>query len=142
MIRLRGSVAELARNQWTVAILGVSSSILPVAVARLATSGGEWAALCRRPARTGGHLPPRPGPGDRPIRSLPAADRLPGCRLRVKELKLLDELFIPATVLITIITCRHGLRRRIQPVRDVALIVLIAAALASTLINGVRPEVW
>ncbi len=140
-MRLAGSVAEMARNRWTLGILGALLLILPVFAARLAPAGGEWAAvaIALLVLVVAFLLTPVRAIGMFAAYMLVIDSLVPVAGGRIK---LLDELFIPAMVLITVFTCRHRLRSQVRPVRDVALLVLIGAALASSMISGVRPEVW
>lgn len=52
-----------------------------------------------------------------------------------------DELFVPAALLITAIRVRPW-RDRVQPLREGAVVVLVVLAIASSLLNGVPANVW
>ena len=58
------------------------------------------------------------------------------------QIKMLDELFVPLVALVTLVTRRRVILGRLSWVRDGAVVVLLLAALASSLLNAVPLEVW
>lgn len=58
------------------------------------------------------------------------------------SVKHVDELTVPVLFLITLITARSRLIGFVRPWRDGAVLLIVAAALASSLVNHVPPDIW
>jgi hypothetical protein len=58
------------------------------------------------------------------------------------DLRFTDEVVVPGMVLITIVRQRSVIPSRIRPVREAAVVVLVIAALASSLVAGVPGPTW
>jgi hypothetical protein len=53
------------------------------------------------------------------------------------RIKLFDEIVIPVIALMTLVTRRHVIRARIHPVRETAVVILLVAAIGSSVLNAV-----
>ena len=58
------------------------------------------------------------------------------------RITLLDETLVPIFAAITLVRSRGLIRSRIQPIRDGAVVVFLAAGVLSSLANGVPATIW
>ena len=58
------------------------------------------------------------------------------------SVKHVDELTVPVLFLIAVLSARSRLAEFVRPVRDGAVVVVVMAALVSSLVNHVPPNIW